>query len=306
MPIGRLLLLLALIWPAALMAAKALPLAPEPLVPALWEVSDGKKSMMLFGTVHALPRGVDWFRPHVAAALDGSTQLVLETRIPDSPASLMPVMMRLARLQAARPLPDRLPESWRPLLDRALERLKPGPLDWYDTWFVALTLSNLQSVENGFDPRIGVEAVLAERARMRSIPVNALESTEEQLINFDSLPEADQQRLLMSVLEGLDSSKPDMDRLIAEWMAGDIDALAKRVNKDFDRSPMLRRLLVEDRNARWAAWIARQLREGPGGQFLAVGAGHMAGPGSLMADLERYGLKVTRVMPEPPKRKRRR
>jgi uncharacterized protein YbaP (TraB family) len=40
--------------------------------------------------------------------------------------------------------------------------------------------------------------------------------------------------------------------------------------------------------------------------FIAVGAGHMAGKGSLIEDLERHGLKVSRVMPEPPPRTRRR
>jgi uncharacterized protein len=69
---------------------------------------------------------------------------------------------------------------------------------------------------------------------------------------------------------------------------------------------MLRRMLVEDRNLRWADWIAREMKAGDGTLFIAVGAGHMAGKGSLIEDLERQGLKVSRAMPEPPARKRRR
>ena len=82
--------------------------------------------------------------------------------------------------------------------------------------------------------------------------------------------------------------------------------LAERVNRDFERSPMLRRMLVEDRNLRWADWIARRMKAGEGPLFIAVGAGHMAGKGSLLEDLEAQGLKVSRVLPEPPKKKRRR
>jgi hypothetical protein len=45
----------------------------------------------------------------------------------------------------------------------------------------------------------------------------------------------------------------------------------------------------------------------PGKVFVAVGAGHLAGKGSLIDDLKRYGLEAERVTePQPPARSRRR
>ncbi len=311
--IGRLLLLvLALVAPAlALAAAPKAP--PKPEVPALWEVQMGKSRAYLFGTVHSLPRGVDWFRPHIVRALDQSSLLVLETEIPESPDALQPVVMKLARLPAARPVEERVPESWRPALRQALNRLKPEPMDWNDTWFISLRLTNLQADANGLDTRIGVEAVLTERARMRSIQIRGLETVEEQLTNFDALPEADQQMMLMSTIEGLEKSKAQMSLLIGDWMLGNTDSLAAQVNSEFGRSPMLRRLLVEDRNIRWADWISAAMKadsaKGDAGpMFVAVGAGHLAGKGSLVEELERRGLKVKRVTDEraaPASRKKR-
>ncbi|MGL6044443.1 MAG: TraB/GumN family protein, partial [Sandaracinobacteroides sp.] len=58
------------------------------------------------------------------------------------------------------------------------------------------------------------------------------------------------------------------------------------------------------RNARWAAWLQKEM-EKPGTLFLAVGAGHLAGNGSLIDELERRGLKAVRVAPAPPKKRRR-
>lgn len=306
-------LLLALLWPAMAAAAAGRAAAAEPPkaeVPALWEVQAGKSRAYLFGTVHSLPRGVDWFKPHVVRALDQSTMLVLETEIPESSGGLSPVVMKLSRLPAARPVAERLPESWRPTLLKAVDRLRLGPMEWHDTWFIALMLTNLQSEADGLDPRIGVEAVLSERARIRSIPIKGLETVEEQLTNFDALPEADQQMMLMSTLEDLDQSKAKMSLLIGEWMLGNTDGLANRINGEFQRSPMLRRLLVEDRNIRWADWIAQTMRGDEGPIFVAVGAGHLAGKGSLVEELEKRGLKVKRVtnepaQPERPRRKRR-
>ncbi|WP_199554694.1 TraB/GumN family protein [Sandaracinobacteroides hominis] len=301
-----LLLLLALLGPATAYAQKQQQAPPQPEKPALWVVQDGKSTAYLFGTVHTLPRGVDWFRPHVTRALDSSKRLVLETEVPDGPGSVLPVLLRLTRLQQERPLADRVPESWRPALNSAVQRLKPGPMDWYKTWYVALTLTNLQALEDGMDPRIGVEAVLSERARMRSIPITPLETVEQQLIFFDSLSEADQQQLLLSSIEDLANSKAETTLLIGDWMQGNTDALANRVNSNFERSPMLRRLLVEDRNQRWADWLVKQMKAEDGPTFVAVGAGHLAGKGSLIDELEKRGLKVKRVMPEPPAKKRRR
>ncbi len=284
--------------------------ALQPEVPPLWLVEGHGARAYVFGTVHALPRGVDWFRPHVLAAFEQSTRLVLETDVPDSAGAMLPVLMKLTRLPQARPLHTRVPPDWQPVLARAVERLRPGPLDWSKTWFVALMLSNLQAEANGVDPRIGVEAVLTERARIKAIPVVSLETVEEQLINFDALTEADQQRILLSTLAELDQSKAQTSLLIGDWLSGDTEALAQRVNAEFEQTPMLRRMLVEDRNLRWADWIASQMKaeaklpKGP--MFIAVGAGHMAGKGSLLEDLEKQGLKVSRVVAEPAKRKRRR
>ena len=278
------------------------PVPPAPPVPAMWEVSDADSKVTIFGTVHSLPRGVDWFRAHVVAGLDGSNALVLETIPPESPASMLPVVLRLSRLSAAKPVLERVPEIYRGTLEREMARLKTGPMDWYKTWFIALTLANREAEANGIDPGLGVEAVLAERAKIRAIPIESLETAEQQLIYFDALSEADQQQLLISALEDLPGAKAEMNGLIADWMAGRTDSLAARVNADFERSPMLKRMLVNDRNARWAAWIADALKKRPGTLFVAVGAGHMAGSGSLLDELKIQGLTAKRVM--PPSRKR--
>jgi signal peptidase II len=50
---------------------------------------------------------------------------------------------------------------------------------------------------------------------------------------------------------------------------------------------MRTQLRANDRNERWAAWIAQRMQDTKGHLFIAVGAGHLAGPGNLIDRLLR-------------------
>lgn len=303
-PLARaaVILLLALLagWPGPLRAQGA-----APATPALWVIRDADTTIHLFGTIHALPRGLPWFRRHVVDALDAADQLVLEALVPEDPVATMGLSIRMGRSATARPVLDRVPPDRRPALKAAIERLQPGDLSGFDTWYVALVLANLQTLKDGFDPATGVEAVLSERARMRGTPIEGLETPEQQLGYFKALPEADQQQFLLATLDGMEGSKAELDATVADWLAGRKEEIAVRVNREFEASPMLKQMLLGDRHARWAAWIAERMRA-PGKVFVAVGAGHLAGKGSLIDDLKRYGLEAKLVTEPPAEQKGRR
>ena len=57
---------------------------------------------------------------------------------------------------------------------------------------------------------------------------------------------------------------------------------------------MLYERLLTSRNANWAGWIENRLEQ-PGTVFIAVGAGHLAGAGSVQEQLEDRGLEVRRI-----------
>src|SRR3546814_6267026 len=55
------------------------------VTPALWEVKDADTTIYLFGTVHVLKPGVDWFKGGIRRAFDQYDELVLEIIEPDNP-----------------------------------------------------------------------------------------------------------------------------------------------------------------------------------------------------------------------------
>ena len=276
---------------------------PVRAAPAVWEVRTATTTITLFGTVHALPRATDWFSPLIVQRLDAADALVLEAIVPEDPATLLPVVMLLARSPGLPTLASRVSAPLRPRLAAAQERLRTGSLDAYESWYAALVLASAQDAANGVDPRRGVEAVLTARARLTNKAIDALETPEEQLRLFDLLPPADQDVLLARTVEDLPGARAELTATVADWQAGRTEALAARLNEELASPPGVRKLLLTDRNARFAAWIVNRLNR-PGNVFIAVGAGHLAGPDSVQAALAKYGVSAVRLDTAAPARPR--
>lgn len=278
---------------AALIAGRAVPAAADP---AMWHVRSATTDITLFGTVHALPPGTDWLAPRIAARLDAADTLVLETVLPDDPAGLQPLVTALGLQRGLPPLAARVAPSKRAALLAGVSALGlgAGRLDGMKTWLAAIAIGDGAVEKLGFTQTDGVEATLTARARAAHKPVIGLETPEAQLQIFNRLPETDARALLDSTVDDLATVREDTNALVAYWRAGETDALAADFDKDFRTTPVLARALLTDRNKAWADWIAARLAT-PGTVFLAVGAGHLGGPGSVVALLRAKGLTVDRL-----------
>ena len=289
--IGKRALGLAL---AALATACAtVPPGPPP-GPALWRLGDADTTIYLFGTVHALPANTVWFTGPVEQAFTASDEIVTEL----DPADLAGAG---ADFLAAATLPENtslralMNDQDRAEYEAALARLgvPVATLDRYEPWYAALYRSLLPLMQSGYEPDAGVELVLASRSAGKRRA--ALESITDQIILFDGLPREAQLRMLDEAVEASPNAAAMLDAMVDRWMAGDADGLAELMNAEMDDPALTDRLLV-GRNATWADWIAARL-ERPGTVFIAVGAGHLAGTGSVQEMLAARGLAVSRVNP---------
>lgn len=280
----RLLLLFAL-----LLAAPALAL------PAMWQVGSGKRQIIIYGTVHALPQGADWFSPKAEAAFNKADAIVLEMVPPAELGELSGLINQVGMLPAPVPVADRIPADLRPRY-AALIRRESVPwraLDAMKSWLAAITLVQLELLSVGIDPAAGVDVTLAARARSAGKRMIGLETARGQLELFDDLPEAEQRLLLASAVDESGRSATRIKALLDAWAAGDV----ARIRADFDDSslsPELEQRLFTRRNAAWVDWMKQALKQ-PGRYFMAVGAAHMDGPNSIIAMLQARGVKVRRV-----------
>ncbi|MCB2087214.1 MAG: TraB/GumN family protein [Sphingomonadaceae bacterium] len=278
-------------------ASAPVAVAAEPVRegPALWKVADEDTTIYLFGTIHALPKDVVWYKGTIAEAFAGSDMLVTEVMLDESnPGQMQQLVASKAILPPGQNLRDLLNEDQRASYEKAMAsiNLPPAAFDRFEPWYAAMMLSMLPLLQQGYDPNSGVEKVLATNAPA-GMKRGELESIEYQLTLFDELPLESQISYLMEVAEGIEGIKPMIDQMVGEWVEGDANGLAELMNGSMGDPVLMEQLLLQ-RNRTWAQWIDDRLDQ-PGVVFVAVGAGHLAGEDSVQEELADRGIVSIRV-----------
>ncbi|WP_374527403.1 TraB/GumN family protein [Novosphingobium sp.] len=297
-----LLAIAALLAPNALFAQQHEP-TPQPVeavpdtrvaTPALWVVQDADTTIYLFGTIHLLPRGIDWYHGDLAKAFESADELV--TEIPDGAEAEAPrLVMKYGMLPKGQSLRTGMNPAEKARFEKAMTGLglPPAAFDSFKPWYAAVGLATLPLIREGYDPSYGVEAELAAKNKAMGRPRYGLETLDFQLGLFDQFSAEVQKQYLFEVIDGLPELSNQIDTMVNAWAAGDPTALASALNSDED-NPAMKEALITARNKSWAAWI-RQRLDRPGVVFIAVGAGHLGGEGSVQDELAKAGIKSERV-----------
>ncbi len=289
--------------PPALAQEAAAPAAtPAPAVetvdadPALWVVRDADTTIYLFGTVHVLKPGLTWFDEAVKTAFDASDELKIEVVLPENPAELAPLIGTLAAAPAGTTITGRLTPEQLESYTAGLTQfgIPAAALDGFDPWFVGLQLATVMYMRAGYQPGSGAEAVLTAAATSGAKPISGFETAEQQFGFLDSAPDSEQIAGILQMLGDVPEASATFDRLVASWAGGRVDEAASIMNEGMENTPETARILLTDRNRRWADTLKARMDQ-PGTVFVAVGAGHLAGTGSVQDFLTERGLTVERV-----------
>jgi uncharacterized protein len=263
--------------------------------PALWKVQGPQATVYLFGTIHVLKPATAWNSPKVDRALKAADALYLEIDNADDPSALQPLMLQYG-LDPTHPLSTKLDASERAALDKALASLGVGEptLEVMRPWMAGLMLNVLPLVKAGYDPKASVEHVLTLAARADGKPVRGFETAEQQVRYLADLPPAEEVAFLDSAVDDASKGTGEIDAMVAAWEAGDTSKIAEVMNDDMKtKYPDLYRRLIVERNQRFARQVA-DLANGKGVYFVAVGAGHLAGPDSVQSMLAPLKLTAER------------
>lgn len=277
---------------------------PVTAAPALWRFGDEDTTIYLFGTIHALPPGYRWRDARINRALERSDTLVIETVIDKNPAALAQLFPPPD--PSLPPIVERVPARNRKALLRIIEKsgVDQTALNRMPTWQVAFLMMGTMMKDLGIARYAGVENNVSRdfetplKEGMAPRNIEGLETPASQLALFSNLSEENQRELLSSIISGQGNARVDYTRMLGAWANGDQPAIARAFADDKDLTPHLREILLRQRNTQWTKWLKARL-EKPGTVFVAVGAGHLAGPISLQSMLAAEGIEVRRIYAGP-------
>lgn len=269
----------------------------EPGKAPIWKISDADSTVYLAGSIHLL-REQDLPLP---AAFDqvyaAAEELVFEI---DMARMLRPEgvqeMASAARLPDGQSLVDRLGEDTVARLRDYLESrdLPRSLFDHMTPSMALLTLGSLEAMRLGGRAELGLESIYFQKSVADGKPSRGLETITYQITLFDRFEDAQIASWIHKTLDELENSAALFESLLVAWRQGDAETMAQRLSEDAAMPPELRRVLLDERNRNWIPEILKALATERDVLFL-VGAGHLAGEGSVIDLLRKEGLEVTQL-----------
>jgi uncharacterized protein YbaP (TraB family) len=259
----------------------------------LWQVSGNglTKPSYLYGTIHMIDRDNYFLGKNVQRKLIKSDLLIMEL---DPTKIDVSALTKLSLLDSGKTVKDYMNDTDYFLLrsfmedsigmkrftfEQAYSRMKPFYIE--QLIFFRYLGQEKESYEENFK----------RTAQERNLPIQGLETFEEQLRFLDEIPLEDQLKSLVKTIRNYTSETNELDKLIRYYKAQDITALTKSFEEDED--VQLKEKLVYRRNTTWVpklkSWMENK------SCFIAVGAGHLGGDNGLIQLLRNQGYTVQPV-----------
>jgi len=270
---------------------------------ALFRISGSGHALYLYGTIHAGRPDFYPLEPRIRQALANAPTLALEVDAGRDPAAMAAVFQQYALYPAGRNGFAGLAPERRQRVEAGLRRqgLDPASMGQLKPWAMVMALALIDAAKLGYDPRLGVDAHLAEQARAGGkTRIAELESIGYQAGLLDRLPDEEQWKLLEETLENMASGRQlrESRDLFAAYEEADQAAqerIAQRIEEDDTLSgKFVRTLLIDERNGPMADKIVALLaREDKA--VVAVGLLHLVGKRGVPELLRKRGVKVERI-----------
>ncbi len=260
----------------------------------LWHVQGESNSIYLLGSIHLL-REQDHPLPDVVDRVYSDADVVvMELDMDDlDPAYTQAAFNRAGVMTDGTTLRDLMgaepyaaAEEAAAVIDIPLDLLAQS-----EPWLAAMTIELMMLYRIGFNPLLGVEMTMTNRATADGKPVEGLETVDEQLAFLDGLPLDAQREMLLQTLSQSASFGEKIDVMIDAWHRGDMATLESELLGSIEEQPALNEALLTNRNRRWVETIVTWLDDDRD-YLVVVGALHLVGDGGVPALLAEKGIGI--------------
>jgi uncharacterized protein YbaP (TraB family) len=262
--------------------------------PAMWVIKDADSTIYLIGTMHLLKHDAEWNAEKVKRTVHESTELWLEIADLDNQEALAPIIAKFG-VDRERPLSTKLNDEQKKKFEKVTNAygIPAATLEPMRPWLAAVVIGILPLVKAGYDPKAGVERILAAQAVAEGDKIHGFETAEEQFHVLADLSEKEELAFLDGTMDDLEKGLDLLDRLAKAWIDGDVATMETMTAEMKSKAPAVYDKIFVRRNIAWAEKIEQMLK-GSGVQQIAVGAGHLVGPESVQAQLAKRGIKAER------------
>lgn len=277
----------------------------DPPVPLLWKVSDADNAVWLLGSFHLLRPDDYPLSSEVNTAFADAESVVFE--LPpgemDSPQLALQMMQAAVRTDGTQ-LDSELPaataaalKAWQAANAAGLQAagITAERLQMFEPWFVGLVVSLTEMARQGLDPRFGLDQHFIAAAGFAGKRTDGFETGAQQIAFLDGMDRQEQLQFLDEALS--EAGSGELEKLHAEWRAGDADAIWADMAADMrTHYPQLYRHVNIERNDAWLPRIEQMLAApGTDDTLVVVGALHLLGGDGIVEKLKAKGYAVERV-----------
>lgn len=256
----------------------------------LWKV-EGKDihTSYVFGTIHVICEDQFKFSESLKGAMKASKSLVMELDM-DDPTLMAAMQKRLLNPGMAN-ISNQFTLEEKEKVDAYLKKHYGAGLDRFGIFkpFAILSMMYMKALD--CESPVSLEQKLTAMAALEGKEVLGLESVQQQMALFDSIPLSEQIDWLVNYSED-GKMKKEMAELISLYLAGDLEVLFEKVSESPEYEAYLDALLF-DRNRAWIPLLQSHMAKAP--TFFAVGAGHLGSENGVLALLRASGYQLTEV-----------
>lgn len=261
----------------------------------LWKIEGkGIKPAYLFGTMHMINKEYFHFSENLTDRITNSDAIIMEVGGMVNPLAAFQMMM----IDSGTVHDYFSKEQLIQLLEFMDVQMGVSPEEFDKTYGSMKPFFIMQSISQSyFEP--GAESydlTIMGLAGEHEIPLIGLETIEEQLAFFDSIPQTEMAELIISSTENFEKEQKDAIKLMKFYAEQKVEKLIPLLEKQSPEFMAYADLFLYDRNKRWVPKLEEEMKAKS--CFIAVGAGHLFGDGGLIDLLKKEGYTLTPISAE--------
>lgn len=258
----------------------------------LWEITgkDLKQPSYLFGTIHIICKEDFFLPPIVTEKFTNAEQVFLELDM-DDPMMVLK-MMQLLQLPKGQTIKQLFGDSAFQEFDKKYKEITGGSAMMFNTFKPLMLMSMLTEKSLSCPSRESYEQTFIAMAAKQKKNIKGLETIEDQVAVFDSIPDSTEIANLKSMVVDFNKGVEEFKKLVAVYKTQDVDSMYRLTNQSPELMDAENELLVK-RNSKWVPLMKTNMQQAS--CFFAVGAAHLGGDIGVIALLRKQGYKVKPV-----------